>query len=61
MVTDNAIRDAMLDHVLRDVACPTATVHKPGDQVPTAIEFGHGLKLILIQEPLHETAVDGLA
>jgi len=61
MVRDNAIGHTALHHVLRDVAGATATVHKPADEIPAAIEFRHGLQLILVQKALHETAVDGLA
>ncbi len=60
MITDDPIRHSVLHQVLRDVAYPAATVHKPAHQSPIAIEFRHRLQLTLVQEALHQTAVEGL-
>jgi hypothetical protein len=61
MVTDDPIRHPVLHHVLRDIARPAAAIHEPRDEIPSPIEFRHGLQLILIEKALHETAVDRLA
>jgi len=59
MVTDDAIRDPVFDHVIGYIAF--AGILKARDKIPAAIEFGHGVELILIQEALHQRAVHLLA
>jgi len=46
---------------MKQSATSPIPIHEAGNEIPTAIELRDGLQLILIQEALHETAVDGLA
>jgi len=50
MVTDDPIRRAALDHVVGHVEA--RTVDEAGNDVTRSIEFGDGIELVLVEEPL---------
>ena len=59
MVGEDAVGDAGLDEVGRDVGF--AGVDEPRDDVVLAIQLGDGAKLVLVEEPLYKGTVELLA
>ncbi len=59
MVGDDPVFRAVLDHVGRDVGL--GAVDEPGLHVAGAVQLGHRIQLVLVQEALHQAAVDLLA
>src|SRR5438552_12639019 len=56
MIRDDPVRDAGLDHVIWHVGL--GAVDEAGKDGAAAIQFSHGVQLVLIQEPLNENTVD---
>ena len=59
MVGNNTIHHPTFHQVVGYIAF--ARVHKQRHEVTTTIKFGHGVELVLIEEALHQRAVDLLA
>jgi len=56
VITDNTIRHTCFDQVVWDIGF--ASVDEAREHVPSAVQFRHGIQLVLIQEPLNENTVD---
>ncbi len=59
MVGDDAVHLAAFEHIRRDVAF--FCIHKLGDDVIGAVEFGDGIELVFVDEFLDGCAVNGFA
>jgi len=56
MIGDNPVRHAVLDHLVGHMAL--AGIDESGDNIPRAVQLRDGFQLILIDEALHEPAID---
>nr|WP_232463856.1 hypothetical protein [Methylovulum psychrotolerans] len=59
VVTDDAVGGAIFGQVVRHVGF--AGVDEAADYLVVAVQFGDGVELVLVEETLHQHAVDGFA